>query len=87
MVAVNIVVVVVIVVLVVVVVVVVVVGLFSGTFYKSVILTKFLKFQIHRGAAGFEKEQKIRPQFQGIETTSPIDGSFMKYSQVKNKYF
>eukprot|EP01036_Dinobryon_divergens_P024443 gene24443-32892_t len=25
------------------------------------------------GAAGFEKEQKIRPQFQGIETTSPID--------------
>jgi len=36
------------------------------------------------GAAGFEKEEKVRPQFQGIETTSPIDGSYMKYS-TENK--
>ena len=40
-----------------------------------------------RGAAGFEKEQKVRPQFQGIETSSPIDGSYVKYSQVKDIHF
>ena len=37
-----------------------------------------------RGTAGFEKEEKIRPQYQGFDTTSPIDGSYIKYS-TENK--